>query len=529
MPIIQLPSSVGGAGDAAAAVTAQLNVGMAQMLQLLELQERRKIAQMELLQRQQQFQAQLGFNERELSQRGALERARLEQGQSQFEQTFAANREDAAADLRLREGAMEAAQGQQMFNRAMSMFGAGLDARQLQLQEERDADARTRADRDQAFREQQLLAEQARLAALDAQRQRQVDAEVAYDEARTGAFVADRVQAENGIASDVARSLDNRYQVSGEGIFDMLLELAKVDSERGSSYAAEADATLQRLTDGQYGDDLPPEEMLQRLQQDPRLPRLFTAVGGIAQRANQEMRAEARAEEVTNGVAALAQRVKSLGDKRLQEEFEEFWGANLPNENADTALLLDYLDGDSTSSLQQWRQRVALEEDRSRVRSNVDRMKGVAPVGWHTELVGERSKGEQLSKVLDALEMAKTTEEVRAAQAQATLLLDPNAKLAAEYMTRLALSGSGGERTADTRLSGMGQMSPTEQATTMRILEQRFGFKSREELSAALSDPLRWGPILDAMDEIQARRRVNMERSRTPVDRAVSRQYRTGF
>jgi len=110
------------------------------------------------------------------------------------------------------------------------------------------------------------------------------------------------------------------------------------------------------------------------------------------------------------------------------------------------------------------------------------------------------------------------------------LLLDPNAKLAAEYMTRLALgNGAASDRPADRRLSGMQQMPPTERSTTMRILQERFGFETPEQLTEALSDPMRWGPILDAMDEIDARRRSNMQMGRSPLERAVSQQYRTGF
>lgn len=126
MPVINLAGRLGGAGDAAAAVTQQLNQGMALQLQLAQLQDRRRAQAQEV-----------SFRERQLAEQFSLGRAQ------EARLGRLADAQIALSDARAGAASMQsilgprgtAARGAQRTSVAYPVSGQGIGMRMLALQE----------------------------------------------------------------------------------------------------------------------------------------------------------------------------------------------------------------------------------------------------------------------------------------------------------------------------------------------------------------------------------------------------------
>jgi hypothetical protein len=161
-------------------------------------------------------------------------------------------------------------------------------------------------------------------------------------------------------------------------------------------------------------------------------------------------------------------------------------------------------------------------------RSAIDGFKAKLPQGWDSQPVGHGSVGQQLTRIVGALESAETLADVRAAQAQASILLDPNARLVADYMARV--SGAARARLAPPEFGGAQPLQGPERAVVMRALQEQFGFADLEAMLAALDDPEQAAQIEAARAQAQAQveaarlqleaQRVELERARLELERA---------
>lgn len=391
MPVINLAGSLGGAGDAAAAVTQQLNVGMQQMLQLAQLQEQRRARQADLDFRMRAFSAELDA--------------------TNFSQQ---------AQLRAEQRALR------------------LDEEMLK-----------RSERDFNFLSEQKAKENA-LALDDFElRERLADSQIAAREAELGAKAAQQNLVETNLAGQVGSALGGRYPVSASGAMGMLRELWDLDAKNGTNHAETWEATLHQMTGGEYR-DLPPEEIVSKLEQDPRLFTVYTALGQGLLGVRQSERAKERAVEMTAGLGAMQKRVAALGDKRLAEEFDLFMQLGVPQEDTPDGQFLDYADDGFLSQMREWDQRIGLAETKGALRGQMDAMRGQKPAEWWGETVGalgsteSTTRAEAFGKALEKLERAQTADEARGAVASVMPLLDPTARLVYDMAQRQALGAAGG-------------------------------------------------------------------------------------
>lgn len=463
MPIIQMPSSVGGAGDAVAPMLAQQNQYVSQLLQLTQLQDQRRARAAELAFRERAFASELGQRERE--------------------------------------------------------FGYGVfrderqEARQLKLDEQNLGFA----ERDEKRREADL----ARLTAdslRDNERQdRLADSEIAYREAQTGAAASRRVLEEGTLARQVAQSLPGEYAISGEGIRDMFRTMAETDPE----LARETDALVTRLTNGEY-EGLPDDEVWGKLSQDPRINTIYAQVGSRLSDSLRARRARERAADVTQKVSGLAKRIERLKDPQLMESFTQSIGLLIPDENTDDASFLDYVDKDFRDDMLAWEKTISTHEARATIRTQLDAKVGALSPEALRDVVGMGTSSKTVQELIGAafekIETAESADEAWGVYAGLLPLIDPTAKMVHEHTLRLAGAGRApagaaqGGTSMDSRFGNPNAVNGGE-LSAMQMALRRIG-----ETEIPESGSPKEAALIQALDEILAeqRRAAQME---TPYER----------
>lgn len=449
MPIIQNPSSVGGAGTAMSAVTAQSNQNVQQLLALTQLQDQRRARAAELDLRQRAFAA-------ELDQTDDLMQMRLR-----------------AEDR----------------NRKMD---------EVQLRQmERDNEARDRAF---AFESSAKLRDQDRLDQI-------TDAQLAADEAQTARVALSDTLAHGGMASKVSQALDGAYPISAEGLLSMLSD---AEREMGPDAARALAEDMDRLTGGDYttisAAGLPAE-----LNADKRLPILFAATGEKLYAARQQRRAQDRAGEVTRTVGALAKRIEATGDKGMLEDFASSIQLLMPEEGSSDTSFLDYVDKDFRDDIQAWENKVSLFETKASVRGQLDVKRGAVSFEKLAEPVGmgasSKTLGELLGKAMQDIEAAESPREVWGAYAAVLPLIDPSAKMAHEFGVKQGIAAGGGVQRSGVQASaqfGMGQAlpSPDEQELYYEAARDE-GISLVEDIEPGSEDEAR---LIRAIDRLRNRR-----------------------
>lgn len=388
MPIVNLASSLGQAGDAVAPITAQVNANMGFMLQLAQLQDQREARRVTLQQREREFASQLGAQ--------------------QFTQ-----------EARLRE----------------EQRAARLDDAQVE---------RMAADRE--FRERAFASETS-LKLRDADRLGELaDAQIAASESATSAAMTRQRLSEQGLASKTRDALGGRYSVSADGVLGILTELARFDEENGTSHAQEADALLHQVTGGDYL-EMAPATLTAKLQGDPRLPQAFTAIGETLYGVKRQRRAQELGRDVSAAYGALARRVEALGNPQMLEELNQSVSLLVPQESDDS--FLDYGDsGRFGKDIAAWRERVGLEESKGAARGSLKGLQGRIEDWSATVGMTTRTKAEVLGETIGKIEQAETPAEVRSALMEARAMLEPGAAELFEFGMARGMAANGGGRTS---------------------------------------------------------------------------------
>lgn len=389
MPVINLAGQLGGAGDAAAAVTQQLNFGMQQQLQLAQLQQERWARQQDLAMRERAFLAQM--DSVDFTQQAQL---RAEQRQ-----------------LRLDDRILE--------------------------QSNRDYELRAQALADETALKNRDLEIAGRLA----------DARISAMDNEAGAAAAQRNLAGSNLAGQVSRALNNEFPVSASGVLGMLRDLWNSDAKNGTNHAETWEATLHQLTDGEYR-DLAPEEIEAKLQTDPRLFNVYTGLGQAVLGVRQGERAKLRGTEMVSQIGGLRARISALGDKRLLDEFDTFTTLGVPQEGTPDGAFLDYADGEFIGQLAEWKSRVSLAENKSVLRGELDRLKKSKDQAWWVEPINQfssssKTRAEIIGAAQEDIEKAETVDEARGALARVMPVLDPMASMVYDVGQRQALGAMG--------------------------------------------------------------------------------------
>lgn len=423
MPVVNIASSLGQAGDAVAPVTAQINANMGMMLQLAQLQDQRTQRRQMLEQRQREFSAQMGA-------------------------------QDFTQQARLREEERQ----------------AKLDDAQL----ERVVSDREYRDKVFAFEQSARLTDQERQAA-------QTDSEIAAREASTGAALSRQQLAERGVASQTSALLGGKYQVSSDGLLSMLSELYKYDQENGTSYADAADSALHQITGGDYA-DMAPATLTAELGRDPRLAQAFAVVGEQLYSIKKQERTKQLATEVTRAYGSLAKRVEAIGDKQMLEELNQSITRLVPQDNDES--FLDYGDGGNFGKdIAAWNQRVGLAESRHGARGAMEALRAKVPADSWSAMIGSgtKTKAEVFGEALGQIEAAENPAEVSAALVQVRAALEPGAADLLDFGWRQANASFGSPRAgsnsiqASSKFMGGGSWTPR-QAEIAREVMDHLGF-----------------------------------------------------